>query len=60
MKSGKSSIIIVILGSLIAISPFSIDLYLPAFPAIAASLHTDMAHVGYSLTVTTQDFAPGS
>ncbi len=42
--------IIIILGLLIAISPFSIDTYLPAFPAIAAALKTDIAHVGYSLT----------
>jgi DHA1 family bicyclomycin/chloramphenicol resistance-like MFS transporter len=50
LKIKKQNLIIVILGSLIAISPFSIDMYLPAFPAIATSLHTDIAHVGYSLT----------
>ena len=50
MKVRKETIIILILGSLIAISPFSIDMYLPAFPAIAKSLSTDIAHVGYSLT----------
>jgi len=38
------------LGALIALGPFSIDMYLPAFPAIAGSLHTDIAHVGYSLS----------
>lgn len=50
MKSGKPAGIIVILGSIIALGPFSIDMYLPAFPAIAGSLQTDIAHVGYSLT----------
>lgn len=50
MKSKNQTGLIFILGSLIAISPFSIDMYLPAFPAIAASLKTDIAHVGYSLT----------
>lgn len=35
---------------MIALGPFSIDMYLPAFPAIANSLHTDIAHVGYSLS----------
>lgn len=42
--------IILILGALIALSPFSIDMYLPAFPAIAESLNTNTAQVGYSLT----------
>lgn len=50
MQNNRNTIIIIILGLLIALSPFSIDMYLPAFPNIAASLHTDMAHVGYSLT----------
>lgn len=43
-------IIIIILGALTAIGPFSIDLYLPGFPAIADSLHTNIAKVGLSLT----------
>jgi len=42
--------IILVLGALSAIGPFSIDMYLPGFPAIAADLHTDIAHVGLSLT----------
>jgi MFS transporter, DHA1 family, multidrug resistance protein len=42
--------IILVLGALSAIGPFSIDMYLPGFPAIAAELHTDIAHVGLSLT----------
>jgi len=33
-----------------AIGPFSTDMYLPAFLAIARSLKTDIAHVGFSLT----------
>lgn len=39
-----------ILGLLTAIGPFSIDMYLPGFPAIAEDLSTDIAHVGWSLT----------
>lgn len=39
-----------LLGSLAAIGPFSIDMYLPGFPAIAVDLSTDMAHVGLTLT----------
>jgi len=42
--------IIWVLGSLCAIGPFSIDMYLPGFPAMAADLATDIAHVGLSLT----------
>jgi DHA1 family bicyclomycin/chloramphenicol resistance-like MFS transporter len=33
-----------------AIGPFSIDMYLPGFPAIAADLHTTVAHVALSLS----------
>ncbi|TWV91273.1 multidrug effflux MFS transporter [Chitinophaga pinensis] len=50
MQKKQQTVIILILGLLIALSPFSIDMYLPAFPAIASSLKTDIAHVGYSLT----------
>lgn len=42
--------IIILLGILSALGPFSIDMYLPGFPAIAADLHTSIAAVGYSLT----------
>jgi DHA1 family bicyclomycin/chloramphenicol resistance-like MFS transporter len=46
----RQSLVIVVLGALTAISPFSIDMYLPAFPAIARALNTDIAHVGLTLT----------
>jgi len=42
--------IILILGSLATISPFSIDMYLPGFPAIAIDLHTTIDRVQLSLT----------
>lgn len=42
--------LILVLGSLTAVGPFSIDMYLPGFPAIARDLQTDIAHVGWSLT----------
>lgn len=42
--------IILILGLLTAIGPFSIDMYLPAFPAIANDLHTTIARVMLSLS----------
>jgi len=46
----KSFFIILILGLLSAIGPFSIDMYLPGFPAIAASLKTTVAEVTLSLS----------
>jgi len=49
-KIKNRSLIILVLGALIALSPFSIDMYLPAFSAIADSLDTNIARVGYSLT----------
>jgi len=42
--------LIIILGSLTALGPFSIDMYLPGFPAIAKDLKTDVATIGFSLT----------
>lgn len=46
----NSFFLIVILGLLSAIGPFSIDMYLPGFPAIAADLHTTIAKVTLSLS----------
>ena len=42
--------LILILGLLTAIGPFSIDMYLPAFPDIARGLHTTVADVTLSLS----------
>jgi DHA1 family bicyclomycin/chloramphenicol resistance-like MFS transporter len=42
--------LIFILGLLSAIGPFSIDMYLPGFPAIAADLKTTQEMVSYSLS----------
>ncbi|TSJ38737.1 multidrug effflux MFS transporter [Mucilaginibacter corticis] len=41
---------VLILGALTALGPFSIDMYLPGFPAIAKSLHTTTAEVSLSLS----------
>jgi len=41
---------ILILGALATISPFSIDMYLPGFPAIARDLNTTIDKVQLSLT----------
>jgi MFS transporter, DHA1 family, multidrug resistance protein len=50
MKGKSKFLLILILGSLSAIGPFSIDMYLPGFPAIAADLNTTVAHVSLSLS----------
>ncbi len=42
--------LILILGLLTALSPFSIDMYLPGFPAIARALNTTTAEVARSLS----------
>lgn len=46
----KKFYLILILGLLTAIGPFSIDMYLPAFPDIARNLHTSVAQVMLSLS----------
>jgi DHA1 family bicyclomycin/chloramphenicol resistance-like MFS transporter len=50
MKGRNKFFAILILGMLSAIGPFSIDMYLPGFPAIAADLHTSVAKIGLSLS----------
>ncbi|MCC9136057.1 multidrug effflux MFS transporter [Pontibacter silvestris] len=42
--------LILILGTLTALGPFSIDMYLPGFPAIAKDLRTTVAEVSLSLS----------
>ena len=46
----KKFLLILVLGLITAIGPFSIDMYLPAFSNIAADLHTTVAHVSLSLS----------
>jgi DHA1 family bicyclomycin/chloramphenicol resistance-like MFS transporter len=50
MTKQKYFSLILILGALTALGPFSIDMYLPSFPAIAQNLHTTVARVGLSLS----------
>ncbi|WP_194849954.1 multidrug effflux MFS transporter [Nonlabens antarcticus] len=46
----KKNVIILLLGTLIAIGPFSIDTYLPAFKQIAEDFNTDTSAIGLTLT----------
>jgi DHA1 family bicyclomycin/chloramphenicol resistance-like MFS transporter len=50
MTRKQQFITILILGALTTISPFSIDMYLPGFPAIARDLKTTIESVQLSLT----------
>jgi DHA1 family bicyclomycin/chloramphenicol resistance-like MFS transporter len=50
MTRKQHFLLILILGSLATISPFSIDMYLPGFPSIAKDLNTTIASVQFSLT----------
>lgn len=50
MTKRKYFFTVLILGALTALSPFSIDMYLPGFPDIARSLNTTTAEVALSLS----------
>ncbi|QMU29586.1 multidrug effflux MFS transporter [Adhaeribacter radiodurans] len=50
MTPKQRTSIILILGALATISPFSIDMYLPGFPAIAQDLNTTIDQIQLSLT----------
>ncbi|MEN2399519.1 multidrug effflux MFS transporter [Flavobacterium sp. MC2016-06] len=50
MTTKKYIKLILILGSLTALGPFSIDMYLPGFSGIARDLHTTVAKVSMSLS----------
>jgi DHA1 family bicyclomycin/chloramphenicol resistance-like MFS transporter len=50
---------VLILGALTALGPFTIDLYLPAFPALSSDLEVSTAAIQLTLTATTLGFAFG-
>ncbi|GAB3904355.1 multidrug effflux MFS transporter [Mucilaginibacter boryungensis] len=50
MTKRRYFFLVLILGSLTALSPFSIDMYLPAFAQIATTMHTTVEQVGLSLS----------
>lgn len=55
----QKMIYVVILGALTALGPFTIDLYLPAFPALRSDLGVSEAAVQLTLTGTILGFAGG-
>src|SRR5215204_2150122 len=50
MTKQRYFFLILILGTLTALGPFSLDMYLPGFPAIAKDLNTTVAEVSLSLS----------
>lgn len=50
---------ILVLGLLTALGPFTVDLYLPAFPVIAHEMNVSATAVQLTLTATTMGFALG-
>lgn len=52
-------IYVIVLGALVALGPFTIDLYLPAFPVIADEFRASDAAIQLTLTATTIGFALG-
>ena len=50
---------IVVLGTLVALGPFTVDMYLPAFPAVQADLRTTETLIQLTLTATMVGFGLG-
>jgi MFS transporter, DHA1 family, multidrug resistance protein len=58
--SGRQRLVyILILGALTALGPFTIDLYLPAFPTLEKDFGTTAAAIQLTLTATTLGFGLG-
>ncbi|MEH1169729.1 multidrug effflux MFS transporter [Micromonospora sp. CPCC 205539] len=59
MTGRQRAQLVVVLGALIAIGPLTIDMYLPALPAITTGLHTTETAVQLTLTGTLVGLALG-
>ena len=59
LSRGRLILYIVALGALVALGPFTIDLYLPAFPRVAAEFHAPDSEIQLTLTATTIGFGLG-
>ncbi|MBS1618715.1 MAG: multidrug effflux MFS transporter [Bacteroidetes bacterium] len=58
-SAGQEFFLILMIGALNTITPFSIDMYLPAFKRIAADLHTDMAQAMLTVSIYFLGFGIG-
>ncbi|MGP3534648.1 multidrug effflux MFS transporter [Microbacterium sp. RD1] len=59
LTAGRRVVYIILLGALTALGPFTIDLYLPAFPVLESDFHTTAAAIQLTLTGTMAGFALG-
>lgn len=59
LTGSQRLVYVLVLGALVALGPFTIDLYLPAFPAIADELRVSDAAIQLTLTATTIGFGVG-
>lgn len=59
LTKGQRLVYVLVLGALVALGPFTIDLYLPAFPAVALDLATSDTAIQLTLTATTVGFGIG-
>ncbi|WP_294178156.1 multidrug effflux MFS transporter [uncultured Schumannella sp.] len=59
LTKGQRLVYVLVLGALVALGPFTIDLYLPAFPAIATVFDATDAAIQLTLTATTIGFGLG-
>lgn len=59
LSRGARLVYIVVLGLLVALGPFTIDLYLPAFPIVQQDLRASEAAVQITLTATMIGFGVG-
>lgn len=59
LSQGQRLVYIIALGALVALGPFTIDLYLPAFPSVARDFGASDAAVQLTLTATSIGFALG-
>lgn len=59
LSRGRRLTYILVLGALTALGPFTVDMYLPAFPAVQAEFGVGAAAVQLTLTATMVGFALG-
>ncbi|WP_062463961.1 multidrug effflux MFS transporter [Demequina soli] len=59
MSRRQKLLYVLVLGALVALGPFTVDMYLPAFPTVAADLQASDAAIQLTLTATTIGFALG-
>jgi DHA1 family bicyclomycin/chloramphenicol resistance-like MFS transporter len=59
LSRGRRILYVVALGALVALGPFTIDLYLPAFPRVAAEFGAPDSQIQLTLTATTVGFGLG-